>query len=220
MKLALPIRSRWLPLLLLAALLCLVTVEAGAQLPTKPGQYGKTLLLDVVLPPSQLDKFTTFLQELTATNKGTANSTVFGDTADWVGESMVANSTTNPYTMVVSVDGTAKAAGDVITTWKSGWKLEDGMTKAGLMSGLSKFDVKAGERVAMVAAAAPSRFERDRNVMPVLSLVDAKNVTIDHVQVQIWSGMGSPTLLQMLGAWRFLLLGVVMLGVVLVFRRI
>ncbi len=216
MKLALPIRARWM---LLAALLCLVTFEAGAQLPTKPGQYGKTLLLDVVLPPSQLDKYTTSLQELAATHKGSANSTVFGDTADWVGDSMVANSTTNPYTMVVSVDGTAKAAGDVVTTWKSGWKLEDGMTKAALMSGLSKFDVKAGERVAMVAAA-PSRFERDKNVMPVLSLVDAKNVTIDHVQVQVWSGMGSPTLLQTLGAWRFLLLGVVMLVVVLEFRKI
>jgi len=219
MTFASPIRTRWLQLLL-AGLLALASTQAGAQLPTKPGQYGKTLLLDVVLPPSQLDKFTTFLQELAATNKGTANSTVFGDTADWVGDSMVANSTTNPYTMVVLVDGTAKAAGDVVTTWKSGWKLEDGMTKAGLMSGLSKFEVKAGERVSMVAAAAPSRFERDKNVMPVLSLVDAKNVTIDHVQVQVWSGMGSPTLLQTLSAWRILLLGIVMLVVVLVFRKI
>ena len=213
------IRSRWLPLLL-ASLLAGVALEAEAQLPTKPGHYGETLLVDVVLPPSQLDKFTTFLQTLAETNKGVANSVVFGDTADWIGESMIANSTTNPYTMVVAVDGTAKASGDVVTTWKSGWKLEDGMTKTGLMTGLSKFEVKAGERVSMVAAAAPSRFERDKNVMPVLSLVDAKNVAIDHVQVQVWSGVGSPTLLQLLIAWRFLLIGVVMLVVVLVFRKI
>ena len=213
------IRSRWLPLIL-ASLLAAVTFEAGAQLPTRPGTYGKTLLMDVVLPPSQLDKFSAFLEALAATNKGTANSVVFGDTADWTGDSMIANSTTNPYTMVVSVEGTAKAAGDVVTTWKSGWRLADGVTQAGLMTGLSKFDVKAGERVTMTAAAAPSRFERDKNVMPVLSLVDAKNVSIDHVQVQVWSGVGSPSLLQMLGAYRFLLLGVVMLIVVLVFRRI
>ena len=219
MTLASLIRTRWLPLVL-CPLLALASVGAGAQLPTKPGPYGKTLLVDVVLPPSQLDKFATFLEELAATNKGTANSTVFGDTADWIGEAMIANSTTNPYTMVVAVDGTAKASGDVVTTWKSGWKLEDGATKSGLMTGLSKFEVKAGERVSMVAAAAPSRFERDKNVMPVLSLVDAKNVAIDHVQVQIWSGVGSPTLLQLLIAWRFLLIGVVMLVVVLVFRKI
>ena len=214
-----PIRSRWVPLLL-ASLLAAVTLEAGAELSTKPGQYGKTLLMDVVLPPSQIDKFAGLLEALAATNKGTANSVVFGDTVDWTGDSMVANSQTNPYTIVVSVDGTAKAAGDVITTWKSGWRLEDGMTKAGLMAGLSAFDVKAGERVTMTAAAAPSRFERDKTVMPVLSLVDARNVTIDHVQVQVWSGFGSPTVLQWLGAWRFLLMGLVLLVVVLVFRKI
>jgi hypothetical protein len=213
------IRSRWLPLIL-ASLLAAVTLQAGAELSTKPGQYGKTLLMDVVLPPSQIDKFQELLEALATANKGTANSVVFGDTADWVGDSMVANSQTNPYTIVVSVDGTAKAAGDVVTTWRSGWRLEDGMTKTGLMAGLSAFDVKAGERVTMSAAAAPSRFERDKNVMPVLSLVDARNVTIAHVQVQVWSGIGSPTVLQWLGAGRFLILGVVMLVVVLVFRKI
>ena len=88
------------------------------------------------------------------------------------------------------------------------------------MAGLSAFDVKAGERVTMTAAAAPSRFERDKSVVPVLSLVDAKNVTIDHVQVQVWSGFGRPTVLQWLGAWRWLLIGLVMLVVVLVFRKI
>ena len=219
MNFATLIRSRGLPLLL-ASLLAAVTLEAGAELSTKPGQYGKTLLMDVVLPPSQIDQFAGFLEALAVANKGTANSVVFGDTVDWIGSSMVANSQTNPYTIVVSVDGTAKAAGDVITTWKSGWRLDDGMTKASLMSGLSSFNVKAGERVTMTAAAAPSRFDRDKTVMPVLSLVDARNVTIAHVQVQVWSGFGSPTVLQLLGAWRFLILGVVMLVVVLVFRKI
>ena len=55
---------------------------------------------------------------------------------------------------------------------------------------------------------------------PTLSLVEAKNITIEGVQVQVWSGMGSPTLLQTLSAWRILLLGIVMLVVVLVFRKI
>lgn len=212
-------RLRWLPLTL-ASLLATLALDAGAELSTRPGEYGRTLLMDVVLPPSQIDRFTSFLETLAATSKGTANSTLFGDTEDWTGATMVANSTTNPYTVVVSVEGTAKAGGDVVTTWKSGWRLEDGVTKWNLMSGLSRFDVQAGERVTMTAAATPSRFERDKSVMPVLSLVDASNVVIDHVQVQVWSGVGSPTLLQWLGAYRFLLIGVVMLGVVLVFRRI
>jgi hypothetical protein len=219
MTLASLTRARWLPLIL-AALLALVASQADAELSAKPGIYGKTLLLDVVLPPSQLDKFSAFLQAQAGVNHGAGNSVLFGETTDWVGETMVANSTTNPYTVVVSVEGTAKAAGDVVTTWNSGWRLEDGMTKLGLMHGLSAFDVKAGQRVTMTGAATPSRFERDRNVAPVLSLIDAKNVAIDHVQVQVWSGMGKPTPLQWLMSYWWLVFGVVMLGVALVFRRI
>jgi len=219
MTLASPTRARWLSLIL-AASLALVAVQAGAQLSARPGPYGKTLLLDVVLPPSQLDKFSAFLQAQAGVNNGAGNSVMFGQTTDWVGEAMVANSTTNPYTMVVSVDGTARAAGDVVTTWNSGWRFEDGMTRLGLMHGLSAFDVKAGQRVTMTAAAAPSRFERDRNVAPVLSLIDAKNVAIDHVQVQIWSGMGRPTAMQWLTSYWWLVFGVVMLGVTLVFRKL
>ncbi len=213
------IRARWLPLVL-AAVLAVVVCEARAQLPTKPGKYGKTLLADVVLPPSQLDKFSAFLDTIAAANHGAQNGVMSGDTADWVGDAFLANSTTNPYTIVVSVEGTAKAAGDVVTTWNSGWRFEDGSNRYALMHGLSAFDVKAGEHVTMTAAATPSRFERDRNVAPLLSLIDAKNVTLDHVQVQVWSGLGSPGWLELLAAYRILIFGVVMLAVVLVFRKL
>ena len=213
------IRARWVPLVL-ASLLAVAAGGAAAQLPTKPGKYGKTLVADVVLAPSQIDKFAALLDTLAATAHGSQNSVMFGDTADWVGDAFVANSTTNPYTIVVSVEGTAKAAGDVVTTWKAGWRYEDNSNRVALMNGLSAFDVKAGERVTMTAAAMPSRFDRDKNVSPMLSLVDAKNVTLGHVQVQVWSGLGESSWLQILAAWRFLIFGVVVLVVVLVFRRI
>ena len=212
------IRARWLRLVL-ASLLAFAAGHAAAQLTTKPGKYGKTLIADVVLSPSQIDKFAALLDTLAATRHGTQNS-MFGESADWVGDSFAANSTTNPYTIVVSVDGTAKAAGDVITTWKAGWKYENNSYSQGLMHGLAAFDVKAGEHVTMTGVAAPSRFDRDKNVAPMLSLVDARNVSIAHVQVQVWSGLGETSWLQMLAAWRFLIFGLVVLAVVLVFRRI
>ena len=219
MNFALLIRTRWLRLVL-ASILAFAAGQAAAQLPTKPGKYGKTLVADVVLSPSQIDKFSALLDTLAATAHGSQNSVLFGDTADWIGDTFVANSTTNPYTIVVSVDGTAKAAGDVVTTWKAGWKYEDNSNREGLMHGLAAFDVKAGEHVSMTGIAAPSRFDRDKNVAPMLSLVDARNVTIAHMQVQVWSGMPETSWLQMLSAWRFLIFGLVMLAVVLVFRRI
>ena len=66
----------------LAPLLALAALQAGAQLPTKAGRYGKTLLLDVMLPPSQNDKVAAFHDTPAATSKGTQNGVMFGDTVD------------------------------------------------------------------------------------------------------------------------------------------
>jgi hypothetical protein len=213
------IRARWLPLLL-ASLLALAAAEAGAQMSAKPGKYGKALVMDKTLALADIEKLSAFLQDLAARNKGVANSVMDGDTFDWVGDPMTGQPSKSPYTMVVSVTGTARAAGDVVTTWKSGWKMPDGGTRVSLMSGLAAFEVKAGQRVTLTAPASPVHFDRDKDVMPALSLVDARNVDIDGVEVQVWSGMTSPSLFQWLTASPMLWLGVVMLGVVFVFRRI
>jgi len=213
------IRSRWLPLLL-ASLLAVATAEAGAQMSIKPGKYGKTLVMDKTLPLADIEKISAFLDDLASRNKGTANSVMFGDTFDWAGDEMKGEPGKSPYTMVVAVTGRAKAAGDVLTTWKSGWKMPDGAAKVNLMTGLSAFEVKAGERVTLTAPALAARFDRDKTVTPTLSLVDAKNITIDSVEVQVWSGMTNPSVLQWLTASPLLWLGVVMLVVVLVFKRI
>ena len=54
----------------------------------------------------------------------------------------------------------------------------------------------------------------------ILSLVDVRNVTIERVQVQVWSGLANPSVLDYILAYRYLLIGVLMLAVVLVFRRL
>jgi len=216
------LRIRWLPLLL-AALLAAAAVDASAgsdALDTRPGKYGKTLLADVVVPPSQIDQITAFLDALAVANHGTVNSPVSGDTWDWVGDAITARPEASPYTLVVQVTGRAKAAGDVLTQWKSGWRMNDGSTKQSLMQGLFAADARTGERVTLTAAAPPARLDRDKTLVPVLSLVDARNITIDGVHVQLWSGIGRSSWLDYLFAARWLVLGVVMLGVVLVFRRI
>ncbi len=219
MTFALLTRSRWMPLLL-ACLLALVAAEAGAQMSTKPGKYGKTLLLDKTLPLSDIDKISAFLQDLAVRNKGVANSVIEGDTFDWIGEPIQGEPAKSPYTVVVSVTGTAREAGNVLTTWKSGWKLADGITRINLMTGLSAFDVKAGEHVTLTAPATPARFDRDKTVTPTLSLVEAKNIAIEGVQVQVWSGMPGTSPLQWFTSYPFVWFGVVLLVVTLVFRRL
>jgi hypothetical protein len=213
------LRGRWLPVVV-ASLLAVVAVEASAQLPTKPGKYGKTLVADVVLPPSQIDKIAGFVDALRAVNHGAQNSVISGDTVDWVGDTMVGTPGASPYTIVVQVDATAKDAGNVVTTWKSGWRLDNGVIKASLMTGLSEMDAKPGQRLTMTGVAAASRFDSDKSVTPIVSFIDAQNARIERVQVQVWSGMPRASFLDYFGAFRFLLLGVAMLVVVLVFRRL
>lgn len=221
MRLSLPNRTRWLPLLL-AALSAFAALDAwaGKGLTTLPGKYGKVLVTDVVFAPSQMAQISAFLDTLAATRKGVANSAVDGETSDWVGEPIAATPSASPYTMVVEVTGRAKAAGDVVTRWKSGWRMDTGATRQTLLPGPSAFDVKTGERLTMSVAAAPVRLDRDKPLTPVLSLVDASNVTLDGVRVQVWSGLASTSLLDYFFAARWVLLGVVMLGVTLIFRRL
>jgi hypothetical protein len=215
------IRTRWLPLLL-ASLSAFAAADAGAgnELTAKPGKYGKVLVADVVLAPSQIDQMAAFIQTLAATRHGTPNSVMDGESWDWTGDPVAATPAASPYTLVVQVTGRAKVAGDVLTTWKSGWRMENGVTRVALLPGLSRFGVKLGESVTLTAPTAPVRLDGDKTLVPVLSLVDTGNFTIDGVRVQLWSGLASASWLEYLFAARFLLLGVVMLGVVLVFRRI
>jgi len=213
------LRGRWLPLVL-ASLLAFVALEAAAQLPTKPGKYGKTLIADVVLPPSQLDKMAAFLDTLRASNHGAQNSVAFGETVDWIGEPLTGTPAASPYTIVVQADVTAGQAGNVTTTWKTGWRMDNGQSRETLLTGLVETDAKPGQRLTLTGVSSASRFDRDKSVTPVVSFVDAHNATLRRVQVQVWSGMPSASFLDYFGAFRFLLLGVVMLVVVLVFRRI
>jgi hypothetical protein len=213
------LRGRWLPLVL-AALTAVVALQADAALTTKPGKYGKTLIADVVLPPSQIDRIAAFVETLRAANHGAQNSVVFGDTVDWIGDAMAGTPSASPYTIVVQVDATAKNAGNVVTTWKSGWRMDSGETRTTVMTGLSEMDAKPGQRLTMTSAAPASRFDRDKHVTPVVSFIDAQNASVDRVQIQVWSGMPSASFLDYFGAFRFLLLGVVMLVVVLVFRKL
>ena len=80
-----------------------------------------------------------------------------------------------------------------------------------MLPGLAKTEAKAGEAFTVTAAATPSSFKEDRKVAVALALVNARNIEISSVRVQVWSGLVPTTFLEMLGPARWLLVGVVML---------
>ena len=132
---------------------------------------------------------------------------------------MVADPSTNPYTIVLVLTGTARADGDVSTMWQAGWMLEDGVQKLQLLSGAAQSGVKAGQKVTITKAAPPGRFDDAKTVSPVLAMVKAQNITIESVQMQVWSGIGQATGIEKFFSAGWLLLGLVFLAVVWWLRR-
>lgn len=202
----------------LRALLALVAVFAAvaALAADKPTSYGKNLLRSLELPAEAVAKFVRFNAAQLA--KGVKPSGLLSGTEDWVGEPLALPSSGNPYTIVVRVSGTAIADGEVGTGWMGGWAA-DGASSNKLMTGAVKPDAKAGDRVTLVGSSGPISFKQDRTLSPALSFMNARNLQIDGVQMEVWAGVGKATLPQLVFAWSPLLVGLVFLGLFLWFRR-
>lgn len=199
-------------LLALFAVACALGVAAA----DKPTAYGTKRVLAQDLPAEAVAKFVRFNAAQAA--KGAKPAGVFSSTEDWFGEQQALPSAGNPYTVVVRVTGQAIADGEAGTSWMGGWGA-DGAANAKLMTGASQAGAKAGERLTLVATTGPVSFKEDRKLSPMLSFMSARNIEIDGVQVEVWSGLGKSTLPQLVFAWSPLLVGLVFLGLFFWFRR-
>ncbi|RZJ23803.1 MAG: hypothetical protein EOO54_10490 [Haliea sp.] len=199
---------------LLALLAAVAAVSAVAA--DKPGAFGKNLLRSQELPADAVARFVRFNAAQAA--KGVKPAGLMSGTEDWVGEALAMPSSGNPYTIVVRVSGTALSDGEVGTGWMGGWSAE-GATSNKLMTGATRNGVKAGERVTLVGSTGPVSFKQDRTLAPALSFMNARNLQLDGVQMEVWAGVGKATLPELVFAWSPLLVGLVFLGLFLWFRR-
>jgi hypothetical protein len=197
----------------LCALGLLVPGAVAAQ--SKPTTFGKNLVRSYELPAEAVARFVRFNAAQAA--KG-VTAGLLADSEDWQGEVLSAPSKGNPYTQVVRVSGTVVADGDVSTSWQGGWSL-DGMTRSGLIGGANVTGAKAGQRVSLVGVGGPISFKEDRSLAPALGFMRSRNIQIDGVQLEVWSGVGKPTFVQLIFSWSPLLVGLVFLGIFFWFRR-
>ena len=201
------------------ASLALAVMHASAQAPQSPSEYGQKMIAEYDLSPRQIAKFAAFKPSAPDPKELPLINALLADTEDWVGDMLKADSAANPYTLVVTLTGKARADGDVTTLWQSGWLMDDGVKKLQAFPGLSKSGVKAGERLVMTKASLPSRFTESKEVSPVLGLANAKNFEFESVKAQLWSGIGTPTKTEVFFSLRWLLVGLVMLVSFWWFRR-
>lgn len=200
-------------------LLPLILLFAGATSVHAAGSsYGKTLVKSFEVPLSEIARFERFNQSPTDANGRPKTSTgLLPDTEDWAGEPVAVSSRQNPYTIVIKTHGIASVDGEAELRWQPGWSNE-GMTQSSLSTGVSR-KVKANEAIELISVSGPASFKEDRSIAPNIGFVKASNLRIDRVQVEIWSGIGSPGGVGMLFSFQGLLVGLVFLALVLWFRR-
>ncbi len=201
--------------LVLSAVLCLSVLGVRADGPvTGASEYGQILVAEFELPAESLARFAAHVPSADDPKKSTLINGLLADTAGWVGPAQRMDPSTNPYTLVVTLTGTARADGDARSVWQAGWQLEDGMKKLSPFPPLAKAGARAGEALTLTRASAPTSFSSAKTVAPVLGLVRADNLDIGAVKVQLWAGIGNPRRTEMALSLHWLWVG---LGMLLLF---
>lgn len=180
---------------------------AGAQ----TQRHGKTLLVEHRLAPSVIDGFNRFKPSAPVKGESAIVATMMADTKDWVGPQIDATTSANPYTLVVIVKGVARADGDATTMWHAGWRVvdkQDGeQNRVNPLPGIAKTGARAGERIEVAGRAVPTTFKEDRRASPMIGLVNARNLEIQEVRVQVWTGVAAATWVETLLSFRWALIG-------------
>lgn len=190
---------------------CILLLAPGCGAREEGSRYGKTLVAEFKVPPETLIKFEEFKPSERKPGDSVLEATLLADGEAWNGPSVEADSTANPYKIVVTLSARVKEDGDAVSMWKAGWNLgADEGTRLTLMPGLTRSNLKAGQNFTATAVSDPISFKKDRSAGVVLELVKANNIEINGVDVAVWSGIGGSTFLQKFNAFTWLIIGVVM----------
>jgi hypothetical protein len=194
---------------LVTFLLLLAAPLPGEAADTK---YGKKLLGEYRVPASTLVKMEEFKPSPPAKGESPMVSALLADTENWAGPELDISNTANPYNIVIKLAATAIADGDAISLWQAGWVLEGGENRMNAVGGLTKSNVKAGERLTLVAVATPTSFKQNRKAAPMLGLARMSNMRLDSIDVAVWSGMPGTSWLEGFRAFYGVLIGLAMFG--------
>lgn len=175
-----------------------------------PRAYGRELVAQHRLPAEAIARYAALATD-SQSYDGSRERAVWQDELLWVGPAQQAGVGRNPYTLVLTVHGVAKAAGDIRTQWRTGWEVRESPVATREVSmplaGLSSTAAVAGTPVSLTAIGTPVSFRGERNVAPTVNLIAAQNIEISDVDLQVWSGSAPIVAWPTLAAPRPALLG-------------
>lgn len=211
--------SKYPQLLFVLVTLLLCSSHAPARPQDASSIYGRVMLAEFVVPEEVINKFNVFKPSAPKPEETGLMNYLLADTETWVGPRQELETKKNPYTLVVIVTGKAVRDGDVITSWHSGWRLDDGVAKFQPFAGVMQTGVKAGQRVVITKAAPANHADENKPAHPMLALVRAENFEFESMKVQLWSGIGEATTMEKGVAFYGLWIGLGMLVALWWFRR-
>ncbi|MDH4061253.1 MAG: hypothetical protein OEU94_10620 [Aquincola sp.] len=171
-----------------AALCAVVAIPAASR---EPRAHGRERLAQYRLPAETIARYAA-LAAGSVSDDSTRLNSMFADRSPWVGPEHRAGVGRNPYTLVLTVGGVARVTGDVHSQWQAGWEVYESAdaSREVLMavSGLARKRAAAGQRLTLTASSPPVSFRGERKVAPMLGLVQSRNLDIDDVRLEVWSG--------------------------------
>jgi hypothetical protein len=183
--------SAWFRFGLLLAAVGMFTAATKPAMGSEPIAYGQRLVAQYRLPPDTIARYAAMAAGTSLTAAPREDS-MFADPSPWVGPKQRAGAGHNPYTVVFTVSGAAKAAGDVYAQWQAGWEVHESPVASRdvlmVVPALARTGVVAGQALTLTASSGRVSFRGERSVAPMLGLVQARNLDISDVQVQVWSG--------------------------------
>ena len=175
-------------------LLTAVGLLAQAALPATGGEppaYGERLVAQYQLPLDAIDRYAAMAAGTGMKEPARGNS-MFADRSPWVGVAQPAGVGRNPYTLVFTVRGVARAAGEVQAQWQAGWLVHESPNASRevvmVVPRIDSTAQTAGQALTLTASSPRVSFRGEREVAPMLGLVQSHNLDIHEVQVQVWSG--------------------------------
>jgi hypothetical protein len=182
----------WFRFGLLLCGLGLFTAATAPALGREPRAYGERLVAQYRLPAEAIERYAA-LAAGTAGQPSPHNGSLFADAAPWIGPQQRVGVGHNPYILVLTISGVTRSAGAVYAQWQAGWEIHESPTTRRevlmAMPGIARAGLAAGEALSLSVSGARVSFRGERSVAPMLGLVQARNLAIDSVELQVWSGV-------------------------------
>jgi hypothetical protein len=189
--------------------------------PPRARAYGERLVAEYSVPAETVARYASFVPTPPSAAHSRRLHLQVADKVAWTGPLQAAGSARNPYTLVLTVSGVARAAGDVASLWQAGWEVRESAVAhrevTVPIAEIARAGVAAGTHLTLSAASTPMSFRDPRDMAAMVGLVSATNFDISDVRVQVWSGaaplawpevsLSRTALLALAASWLLVVLG-------------